>query len=332
MKRTRARRAAPTLPPRSAARGARLVVGALAVASTLAASGNAFAYCRTKACDTDPSYGDVWDEQPDPEMCVRNAQGCLLDGTPLYWPKPCFTFGVQRDGSERSGIDFDTAEAVIQDAFDKWGAADCGEGEGPSFRVVAKGEIACDVAEYNQDAPNANVFMFRDHDWPYEGAVDTLALTTLTYNVETAEIYDADVEFNSFQTTFTTSDEPIEIISDFSSVVTHETGHFLGLSHSAVDTAVMRGVGYTSGSTDMRILTTDDIAGVCEIYPPGHDPGDSCGPRHGFSRECGSEQKEESKGCALRGAPRGADPRAFAMFGVLAVLFVVRRVRERRAA
>src|SRR5262245_45205226 len=104
----------------------RFVVAALAALGTFAASGNAFAYCRTKACDTDPSYGDVWDEVPDPEECVRNGQGCLIDGTPLVWPTRCMTFGVQRDGSVSSGIDFETAEAVIQEAFDKWAAADCG--------------------------------------------------------------------------------------------------------------------------------------------------------------------------------------------------------------
>jgi hypothetical protein len=311
-------------------RAKRLALAALTVAGTLAASENAFAYCRTKACDTDPSYGDVWDEVPDPESCVRNAQGCLLDGTPLFWPTRCITFGVQRDGSQRSGIDFDTAEAVIQEAFDKWAAADCG-GEGPSFRIVAKGEIACDVAEYNQDSPNANVFMFRDDDWPYAGAVDTLALTTLTYNVETAEIYDADVELNSFETTFTTSDDPVEILSDFSSVVTHETGHFLGLSHSSFETAVMRGVGYTPGSIDMRTLTADDVAGICQVFPPGRDPGNSCGPRHGFSSECGSGEKKVTKGCALRSAPYGADPRPFAAFGAVALAFVVRRIRARRS-
>src|SRR5512134_2209529 len=132
--------------------GPLIAIGVGAV--VLAASSSANAYCRTKACDTDPSYGDVWDEQPEPVECTRNAQGCLLDGTPLYWPKSCITFGVQRDGSASSNIDFSTAESVIQDAFDKWAAADCGGGEGPSFRIVAKGEIECGVAEYNQDGAN----------------------------------------------------------------------------------------------------------------------------------------------------------------------------------
>ncbi|HEX6767237.1 MAG TPA: hypothetical protein VF103_17185, partial [Polyangiaceae bacterium] len=157
-----------------------------------ASTASAHAFCRTKACDTDPSYGDVWDEEPQPTACVRNAQGCFLEGTPLYWPSGCLSFGIQRDGSFSSGIDYETARGVIEDAFATWAAADCG-GDTPSFRVVDKGEIVCGTAEYNQDAPNANVFLFRDEDWPYANAIDTLALTTITYNVETAEIYDADV-------------------------------------------------------------------------------------------------------------------------------------------
>jgi hypothetical protein len=237
------------------------------------------------------------------------------------------SFGVQRDGSASSNIDFETAQAVIEDAFEKWAAADCG-GETPGFRVVSRGEISCERAEYNQNATNANVFMFRDDDWPYAGGIDTLALTTITFNVETAEIYDADVEMNSAQTTFTTSDDPLEIHSDLSSVVTHEVGHFLGLSHSEEASAVMRGIGYRSGSIDMRVLTEDDVSGICELFPPG-PTSKSCTPRHGFSRECGVPPKDEG-GCAVASVPRGSDPRSFAALAAVGWFFALRRARARR--
>ena len=68
-----------------------------------------------------------------------------------------------------------------------------------------KGAVDCHKAEYNQESGNANLFMFRDDSWPYENPLDTLALTTLTYNVETAEIFDADVEVNTAEAKFTTS-------------------------------------------------------------------------------------------------------------------------------
>ena len=179
----------------TALRFPRLFASLLTSFAVLGVSASANAYCRTKACDTEASYGDVWDEEPDPEQCLRNVQGCFIEGEPLYWPSNCMSFGVQRDGSASSNIDFETAHAFIEEAFEKWAAADCG-GETPGFRIVSRGEISCERAEYNQDATNANVFMFRDGDWPYAGGIDTLALTTITFNVETAEIYDADVEMN----------------------------------------------------------------------------------------------------------------------------------------
>lgn len=310
----------------TALRFPRLFASLLVSFAVLGVSASANAYCRTKACDTEASYGDVWDEEPDPEQCLRNAQGCLIEGEPLYWPSNCMSFGVQRDGSASSNIDFETAHAFIEEAFEKWAAADCG-GETPGFRIVSRGEISCERAEYNQDATNANVFMFRDGDWPYAGGIDTLALTTITFNVETAEIYDADVEMNSAQTTFTTSDDPLEIRSDFSSVVTHEVGHFLGLSHSAEETAVMRGVGYRPGSIDMRVLTEDDVTGICEIYPPG-PTSKSCTPRHGFSRECGVPQKEEG-GCAVASAPRAGGERTFAVIALIGLVLAFRRLANR---
>jgi hypothetical protein len=299
-------------------------------AGSLVTSGPAGAYCRTKACDTEPSYGDAWDDEPQPTECTRNAQGCLLQGTPLFWQSRCMNFGVQRDGSGLSNVDFETARDIIQAGFDTWAAADCG-GDTPSFRVVDKGAIACAHIEYNQDAPNANVFLFRDADWPYHNlGGDALALTTVTFSVETGEIYDADVELNSFDTLFTTSDEPGEIVSDLSSVLTHEIGHFLGLSHSEESTAVMRGIGYTPGSTELRYLTPDDIAGICEIYPPGKSTSGSCTPRHGFSTKCGSASKKTEGGCTL--GPPGAHgtPRVAGFLALALGMLGLRRMRVTR--
>jgi len=307
------------------------LVSLAALSGALAASGRADAFCRTKACDTDPSYGDAWDG-PEPTQCVRNAQGCLLEGTPLFWESHCLSFGVQRDGSALSGIDFETARATVQAGFDTWMAADCGDGA-PSFRVVDQGEIACAGIEYNQNAPNANVILFRDDEWPYQNlGGHALALTTVTFSVETGEIYDADIELNSAETLFTTSDNPDEIVSDLASVLTHEIGHFLGLSHSAEETSVMRGVGYQSGSIELRTLTPDDVTGICALFPPGPTNG-SCTPRHGFSPECGNGgTPPESDGCAF--SPRGSSksPLGLLALGALLSCFALRRARTARRA
>jgi hypothetical protein len=236
---------------------------------------------------------------------------------------------VQKDGTASSGIDAETARGVIQAAFDSWLAADCGGGATPSFRVHDKGLVSCDQAAYNQDASNQNLFVFRDTEWPYQGSIDALALTTVSYNTETGEIYDADVELNSHDAFFTVTDEDGAISADLQSVVTHEVGHFLGLSHSSDSTAVMRGTGYLPGTTDLRYLTTDDITGVCEIFPPGDAVEGSCEPRHGFSSEC--NVKDEEDGCAVGhiGA-KGRSAGTLASLLAGSVLFFIRRRKRRR--
>jgi hypothetical protein len=310
----------------SRARG--VLFAAAGWAATLAFATEAGAYCRTKACDTDPSYGDIWEEAPQPTECVRNAQGCYVQGTPLFWPSNCLSFAVERHGSETSEIDYETADAIISAAFEKWATVDCGGGEPPTFRVSNKGPVDCRKTEYNQAAGNANAFMFRDSDWPYRNAIDTLALTTVTYNVETAEIYDADVEVNTAQAHFTTTETPPPDGADLDAVITHEVGHFLGLAHSEVNAATMRSIGYQLGTTGLRTLADDDIAGICEIYPPGGRLGADCSPRHGFSRECG---KPDDGGCTLAGTSRGPSPEAAALAALFGVSFGLRRFRRRRA-
>ncbi len=283
-------------------------------------------YCRTKACDNQPAYDDVWQTMPDPP-CQRDSVGCLIQGTPLYWPQTCISFSVQQDGSPAQHIDYQLAHDTITQAFQTWLDADCGGGYTPSFAIADYSPAVCDHIEYNKDQPNANIFLFRDGSWPYVGQEDTLALTTITYNTENAQIYDADVEINSAQATFTFADDFAHTSDDLLAVLTHECGHFLGLSHDPNNASTMYPE-YMPGDLHQRTLHADDIAGVCDIYPPGEDVDTShCAPRHGFSRDCA---KPQSKGCGItRTGDDGAVPGAAALlFG--AVLVGARRVSRRR--
>jgi MYXO-CTERM domain-containing protein len=295
-----------------------VALGALAVSLT----SNASAFCRTKACDNKPAYDDVWQEVPDPP-CTRDAFGCPLNGTPLHWPATCISFDVQRDGSKSDGVDFETASAVINEAFTIWQNADCG-GMPPSLVVRDHGAVVCNKAEYNQEQPNANLFTFRDGDWPYKNAEDTLALTTITYNTETAEIYDADVEINSFDATFTVTDDTDLVEADLLSVLTHEVGHFLGLSHAPQRAATMYPE-YTPKDTHQRTLDADDQLGICDIYPPGRTVGAACEPRHGFSSQCAVE---EEGGCGVAPGPRSST--VLFVLAPLGVFFALWRARRRR--
>ena len=128
----------------------------------------------------------------------------------------------------------------------------------------------CDQHEYNQVGGNANIIMFRDDAWPYEGSPNTLALTTVTYNLDTGEIYDADMELNSADNHFTTGDTGVEFD--------------LLVDRHARDRALPRprplarrprrpcSRSTTPRTTTLRDLSPDDIAGICAVYPPGPAP------------------------------------------------------------
>lgn len=253
----------------------------IAVAAALAVfaiAPGAAAFCRTTTCDPrDPT-----------QACTIDPQTlCVTSGIPLHWPTACVSFGVQADGSLLRNIDYTTADSVISRAYEAWLGAGCGNNAFPAITIGDRGRITCNHPEYNQNDGNANVWMFRDDAWPYpDGADSTIALTTVTYNTENGEIYDADVEINSKNTDITVGDTNVQF--DLQSIATHEAGHFFGLSHTLVPGSTML-FSYRSGDTTLRTLGTDDIEAICAAYPPGRvAPGTDCTPRHGFSSQCAS--------------------------------------------
>ena len=240
------------------------------------------------------------------------------------------SFDVQRSGSPLRGITYEEAHSAIVSGFSQWLNADCGAGRGPDITISDYGPVECRKAEYNQDSPNANILMFRDDDWPYDNAIDTLALTTLIFNADNGEIYDADIEVNTFQSP-PPPEEPVRWVTsgdkgtaatevkgiDFSSVITHEIGHFLGLSHSNAFGATME-PSYRPGDSSLASIEFDDVEGICTALPPSRETNsDSCDPRHGFASQCALA---ESK-CELSPGSPGALPSALvALLGLSSTL------------
>lgn len=273
----------------------RTSIAALALAAALLGEGRASAYCRSSVCKVDGKsiHGKVCSPPVDDDC-----------GTVLQWRQPCVGFAIQKSASRQ--VSLAEVEKIAKVSFAAWTTVDCGGGEHPRIEVDDLGTVSCSRVEYNKHAANVNVIVFRDLAWPHmdegSGTTDTIALTTVTYDVVKGDIFDADMEINSFQNQFTTEDTMVDV--DLRSVMTHEAGHFLGLAHSTIADATMF-PNYMNGSTDLRTLKDDDQQAICNAYPPDRAPKGTCDglPRHGFSPECQTAQTEGA--CAFSSANEG---------------------------
>ncbi len=294
----------------------RYSLAAVTVLAALLGEGQAAAYCRSSVCKVDGKsiHGKVCSPPADDDC-----------GTPLQWRQPCVGFVVEKNGSRQVAL-ADIAQTA-RTSFAAWTAVDCGGGEHPRIEIDDLGTASCSRVEYNQHAGNANVIVFRDTEWPHldegSGTTDTIALTTVTYDVTKGDIFDADMEINSVQNQFTTDDLMVDV--DLQSVMTHEAGHFLGLAHSTVADATMF-PNYMNGSIELRHPKDDDQQAICNAYPPDRTPKGTCDglPRHGFSPECEALQTEGT--CAFEPGSPGFSLAALLPLG--AILGLARRRRR----
>ena len=309
--------------PRSHSRSRHSCIRLLAFLSAASISPAAHAFCRTTTVSIPPDYippnaGACWSDDP-------------TSGLPVYWLNACVGYSINQDASHE--VSFDQAQTGMETAFAQWTNATCANAGGTSkasIDVRFLGPVACHKVEYNQNGGNANIIMFDDKVWPYNDANNTLGLTTVTYNIDTGELYDADMELNTAQQTLTVTGPVPPDGFDFLSIVTHESGHFFGMAHSQ-DTSATMYAHYTQGATSMRNLTADDIAGICTIYPSngtrtaaaGAIPEGPCDPtpRHGYSTTCGG-----GGGCSASPTPARGSAGIAAMLALVAL-----GLRRRRA-
>ncbi|HMI83550.1 MAG TPA: matrixin family metalloprotease [Polyangiaceae bacterium] len=300
--------------PRHAARPfrpARSTFATLVVLGILTAVRPASAYCRTTICP----------------LCDNDPNECPSD-LPITWPSSCMAYTMQYLASKQ--IDLATATMVMERAFAAWQEVKCSNGSPPAVHVDhGFGTAACKLHEYNQTDANANLVIFRDDKWPYEGSGNVLGLTTVTYSRRTGVIFDVDMEINSTQ--HLSVDDPVpKNAYDLQSIVTHEAGHFLGMAHSLVSTATMWST-YTSGSGSFRMLDPDDAAGICAVFPPATAVQCDATPRQGFSPECGIFPSGAGGLCSLAPGTLGQSRTDGCVWlGVAGALGAMGAVRRRR--
>jgi MYXO-CTERM domain-containing protein len=275
---------------------------------TVLLAANAGAFCRTTTCTGD--------------SCPKDAEGCPTTGYKLYWPTNCVGFNVQRDGNQF--LDKVKTNITITKSILRWSGLACSRGT--ASLTFAPGETAYTrEAEFKPAGKNINVIFFRDGAWIYKGIDGTIATTSVSFDKDTGEIWDADIAINGAGQLFSILDEPVDdkTQNDLESVMTHEAGHFVGVAHSEVAGSVM-GPKYTGG-TLQRALGSDDIEAVCAIYPPGRKASCNPDPKGGFE-DVDSPYRQPGCGCASTTQP--ADAVAYAGV-VLTLSFAMRRRRLR---
>jgi hypothetical protein len=304
----------------------RLTLAAVALCA-LTLPTTAHAYCRTTTQPLPANYSP--------------GRGCFTQGLVLFWRNACVSYSINQEGSRN--IDYTDAKRIIDESFATWTASACADGSAPGISVSNLGPASCTEVRYNADSPNQNLIVFRDDGWPYEDPNSTLGLTTVTFNAETGEIYDADMEINSSARNLSIADQVPANGFDLASVITHEAGHFLGLAHATDPRSTMY-ASYKPGTTALRSLAPDDVAGICAIYPNAATrtvsatvsanetvQADACdaNPRHGFSGQCTTPKPKEDCSVAAPGSMTSWATSA-GLVAAIAGIFAARR-RSRRS-
>lgn len=221
-----------------------------------------------------------------PGGCLTTQTGpsCTANAlVPLHWSVSApivYNINPNTTGAKINGSR--TAASVIDASFAVWIAA-----PNTSLPIVRGADTT--VSAESASPGNINLICFVCTDTNFASDASTLAVTLFTYVTGpgqpdgrggttkfAGQIIKADILFNPTPsppnfpaTSFTTNAGAATLtqttnVVDLQTVAMHEIGHFLGMDHSAVTTAVMYPF---APSIPRDTLAYDDVAGISQLYP-----------------------------------------------------------------
>ncbi len=298
---------------------------AFATAAALVFSNaDAAAFCRTRTVAPPADYAPS-----------SGANGCFGEGLPVFHKNQCFAYRLLAKESPK--ISRAVLSNSIGRAFSAWLTPNAVCAPGISAIELAP-STATVIAEYKTNEPNENIVGVVDGPWTHDPTANSLALTTLTFKMDTGEILSADLELRS-DVNWSFAPAPAADAYDLDAAVTHEVGHMLGLAHAAALNTVME-ASYVPGSVGQRTLENDDMRGICAIYPDrqsrvagsGTVPSSVCDLSNAApSTDCGDPSI--SHGCTVANAPSTTRTTfaqlALAAFAAASALYLRARSRKR---
>ena len=237
-----------------------LFAAVLVTAALLLAPATANAFCRTT---TIPAPADF-----DP----GTADSCFAQGVPLYHQSQCVPYHLL--AQESAVLPRAALSNAFAKAFNAWTATNPTCSPGVSG-IELPPTTDTKIVDYVTGQRGNNVFGVVQGAWPHPGGSDTLALSTLTFNADTGQIYDTDMEIRE-DLKWSSTGTPDSDAYDLQAVLTHEVGHVLGLAHAAHKDAVMA-PSYAPGSITQRTLSVDDQQAICAVYPDRQTRATSAG-------------------------------------------------------
>jgi hypothetical protein len=243
----------------------------------------------------------------------------------LYWTVPKITWYQSSLGNPQTkpvGSEFD----AVRRSFQSWQTifSQCGN------LSLAEGGIVDDrKVGYDPSGDNRNLVLFRtrrcgdtsivpaaDPCWKdqscantydcWDSSAQTIAVTLTTYDEKSGIIYDSDIELNSPEFYFTTSDGVVCnppavttncISTDVQNTMTHEIGHFVGLDHTDSIGSTMNPRA-PQGETSKRTIDSGSRDFVCKAYPKGQASQACIHP----TTDANLGRKAQQAGCATAGA------------------------------